>query len=79
MDKIVKKERIYEVVRKADGLKLDCKPWMMPGKGGEYVLAYMMGINNYQGWHSIFNVYNNDDFNRDYEVIGVRTDMIPVD
>ena len=36
---------------------------------GEYSLCYNIGIENYQGFNSIHCIYDNDAFNKMYEVI----------
>ena len=36
---------------------------------GNYVLRYNIGIENYQGFNSIHCIYDNDTFNKIYEVI----------
>ena len=36
---------------------------------GKYSLRYNIGIENYQGFHSIHCIYENDTFNEMYEVI----------
>ena len=36
---------------------------------GNYALRYNIGIENYQGFNSIHCIYDNDTFNKMYEVI----------
>jgi hypothetical protein len=36
---------------------------------GHYVLRYIIGIENYQGFHFVRAVYDNDEFNTEFEVI----------
>ena len=36
---------------------------------GNYYMRYNIGIQNYQGFHNIHCIYNNEEFNKTYEVI----------
>ena len=36
---------------------------------GRYVLRYIIGIENYQGFHFDHACYDNDEFNKRYEVV----------
>lgn len=36
---------------------------------GCYVLRYIIGIENYQGFHFVRAIYDNDEFNTEFEVI----------
>lgn len=36
---------------------------------GHYYMRYNIGIENYQGFHSIHCIYDNEEFNKTYEVI----------
>lgn len=36
---------------------------------GKYVLRYVIGIENFQGFHNVCCEYDNDRFNDEYEVL----------
>lgn len=47
------------------------------GLEDRYVLRYIIGIDNYQGFHMIEAIYDNDEFNQRYEVIDAYTGTHP--
>ena len=54
-----KTEKIYDCIAQAVDINF-C---------GKYSLRYNIGIENYQGFHSIHCIYDNETFNKMYEVI----------
>lgn len=60
----------FTVRNKATGQRFSCIPQMVDlCCNGKYVLRYNIGINGYTEWSFIEAIYDNDTFNREYEVI----------
>ena len=51
--------RIYDCFTQAVDVNFD----------GNYILRYNIGIENYQGFNSVYFIYDNDTFNKMFEVI----------
>ena len=63
---------IFSVKRKDSGKVYDCFAQMVDlNFNGRYVLRYNIGRNTYHdGFINEFCVYDNDEFNEKYEVVG---------
>ena len=63
-------ENAIKVRDKRTGKVYDCIPQIVDlNFNGRYELRYNIGINGYTEWSNVCCVYDNDVFNRDYEVI----------
>ena len=51
--------RIYDCFTQAVDVNFD----------GNYILRYNIGIENFQGFNSVYLIYDNDTFNKMFEVI----------
>lgn len=66
------KKAIYTVRRKADDKRFNMFPQAVDlNVNGRYCLRYNIGINGYTEWTFIEAIYDNNEFNKRYEVVGV--------
>lgn len=65
------KNKVFRVKNKKTGNVYDCFAEMVDlNCNGHYILRFNIGTINYQGWHNWRCEYDNDKFNKDYEIIG---------
>ena len=63
-------ENTIKIKDRKTGKIYDCFPQMVDiNFNSEYSLRYNIGINGYNEWNFIHAIYDNDEFNKKYEVI----------
>lgn len=71
------KQTVYEVVDRITGKRYECVPQMLDlNFNGKYVLRYNIGIEGYTEWTNIHCIYDNDEFNVRYKVVGSHESVI---
>ena len=68
---------VYDVIEKVSGKKRQCIAQMVElNLNSEYCLRYNIGIEGYHEWGFIECIYDNETFNKRYEVVGTHKSIM---